>query len=546
MLPMSLSFAHASILVAPRPPFLGVPEKSRTQSESSGGTGSAQYSSSTYRQQAANLMAQIRSDMKGPKRIFSFETDASQLTHVSDKSKTGSRAPRVLRGSTRSDDKENMRESSAKSASKRSTKSTMASISVKAPTPRRTAPSVAVSDDANRQLADGMSKLSVHDVAERCPAIVVSAASLNGTAAHLAPPPRIERSYPSSTVRGSTNEDLNRFVSSSTASGTTLTAGSTGSLAKHPGPIQIRRIGPEDVPLLPDRFGKMVLDKVMMRWVKTTTEAVKQDHKELGESVEGESDDPFRDIESLREDESVPGEEEGAMTRIEEVEESHYEEEEQDLNSFSFDDPSAVVVNVMTGVETEDDDQTTDSEDLVVAETDLEPSHVDGFDSEDESQIANHVPTHDAALQTPPQDMRAGAVPQVAVVFSTPLQPPAAQGSMAISTPVIRSALKSATTTPVSALKDSSRQRSPVSKSGHRRRRSVSFSDGKREGPIRGLGRNVEVQGPGPYSDGGSFVPSARSKRIAALMDDLEGSGKRPLSCYLKVSKPVMSFVDRI
>ena len=474
-------------------------------------------------------MAQIRSDMKGPKRIFSFETDASHLTHVSDKSKTGSRAPRVFRCSTRSDDKENMRESSAKSATKRSTKSTMASISVKAPTPQRTAPSVTVSGDANRQLADGMPKLSVRDVAEKCPAIVVSAASLSGSAAQLAPPPRIERSYPSSTVRGSTHEDLNRFVSSSTASGTTLTGGSTGSLVKHPGPIQIRRIGPEDVPLLPDRFGKMVLDKVMMRWVKTTTEAVKQDHKELGEGGEGESDDPFRDIESLREDESVPGEEEGAMTRIEEVEESHYEEE-QDLNSFSFDDPSAAVVDVMTDVVTEDDDHTTDSEDLVVAETDLEPSQVDGFDSEDESQIANHAPTHDAALQTPPQDMRAGAVPQVAVVFSTPLQPPAAQGSMAISTPVIRSALKSATTTPVSALKDPSRQRSPVSKSGHRRRRSVSFSDGKREGPIRGLGRSVEVQGPGAYSDGGSFVPSARSKRIAALMDDLEGSGKRPFS----------------
>jgi hypothetical protein len=56
----------------------------------------------------------------------------------------------------------------------------------------------------------------------------------------------------------------------------------------------------------------------------------------------------------------------------------------------------------------------------------------------------------------------------------------------------------------------------------------VSFSDGKREGPIRGVGRNAGVNVGGVDEDekGAVFVPSVRSKRIADMMEDLESAGK--------------------
>ncbi|KAJ2966807.1 hypothetical protein NUW54_g13698 [Trametes sanguinea] len=104
------------------------------------------------------------------------------------------------------------------------------------------------------------------------------------------------------------------------------------------------------------------------------------------------------------------------------------------------------------------------------------------------------------------------------------------------------SALKSASITPVSALKDPSRNRlyTPANGSGHRR--SVSFSDGKHDGPIRGIGRNLPTpEGSRPGDDdedsplalesraeGGSavLVPSARSRRIANMLDNLGDDGE--------------------
>ncbi|KAF7365457.1 Sin component scaffold protein cdc11 [Mycena venus] len=63
------------------------------------------------------------------------------------------------------------------------------------------------------------------------------------------------------------------------------------------------------------------------------------------------------------------------------------------------------------------------------------------------------------------------------------------------------SAMKSTSATPSSALKDPNRTRFRTPRRTHRR--SVSFSDGKRDGPIRGLS---------------SVEPSARSKRIAEML----------------------------
>jgi hypothetical protein len=271
--------------------------------------------------------------------------------------------------------------------------------------------------------------------------------------------------------------------------------------------VQIRRIAPEDVPALPERVGKMVFDKVMMKWVKATALAVagvnEENLKEHTGGTEGESEDPFRDIESLREDDSGMSVE-GAMGRIDERFE---DEEEMELMSFSFDGSSAVV-QVMTGVETDDmGDQTTDSEDEV------EPTgeRDEGFVSEDDVQHADRA-----------SPQRPVSMALLVANFGTP-QPAQGGPSTAPATPVIRSALKSSSATPVSALKDpQGKYQTPVGKHGHHHRRSVSFSDGKRDGPIRGLGRTTD----GGSGGGVGFVPSARSKRIADMMVDLEESGE--------------------
>ena len=312
--------------------------------------------------------------------------------------------------------------------------------------------------------------------------------------------------YPSNTIRLGPNEDLNRFVSSSTAtSGTTLTTGSAQSFVKHPGPGgNIRQIRPEEVQgMFGDRVGQMVFDKVMMKWVKGVPRRVEaEDERTELTRASTESEDPFRDIESLREDDVTNGgrgheaDVEYEMSRITETERE--EEEEMDLNSFSFDSPSAGVVQVMTGVET--DDLTTDSEDEddhVLTEIDMEQHEY--FDSDEE------IPT----TTLPPP------------VLSTPVPPRSHAEEM---TPVPRGVMKSLSNTPVSALKNGSgsRMKTPANRMGHRR--SVSFSDGKREGPIRGVGKNsMDIT----VDRSTVLVPSVRSKRIADMMEDLESSGER-------------------
>ena len=310
--------------------------------------------------------------------------------------------------------------------------------------------------------------------------------------------------YPSNSIRLGANEDLNRFVSSSTAtSGTTLTAGSAQSFVKHPGPGgNIRQIRPEEVQgMFGDRVGQMVFDKVMMKWVKSVPRRAEiEDERTELTRASTESEDPFRDIESLREDDDTKGgrgheaDVEYEMSRITETEREEVEDEEEtDLNSFSFDSPSAGVVHVMTGVES--DDLTTDSEDeddRVLTEIDMDQHEY--FDSDEE------MPT--ATLPPAPQP-----------VLSTPVPPrPHAE----VSTPIPRN-------TPASALKNGSgsRTKTPTNRIGHRR--SVSFSDGKREGPIRGVGKNsMDIT----VDKSIVLVPSTRSKRIADMMEDLESPGK--------------------
>ncbi|KAF8895303.1 hypothetical protein BD779DRAFT_1797151 [Infundibulicybe gibba] len=457
-------------LDSPRAPsFLAVPERSNSNPLLSNDTVGSRgaYSSSTYRQQAAALMAQIKSDMKGQKRIFSGGTDVSSATtHLDEKEKSFMRSPETVSvqlSSYSQEDKD---------------------------IPRRRISSHSRTASINQIIR---SEHGLKLVLESHPPFKFTPPS------NLAP-----ASYPSSSIRG-TNDDLNRFVSSSTASGTTLTAGSVPSFVKHPGPVQIRTIAPGDLPALPEQLGDMLFDKVMMKWVKNTAQATR-----VGEDYAQEepSEDPFGDIESLRDDSRVRDAETSIyvpeppetheleeMSRIDERSESE-DAEEMALTSFSTDGPSAHIVDVMTGVDTDnldiDGDQTTDSaddDDLDLEVTQPETREVD-FDSEEDMPPGSEA-------TSPPRPLMASSY--------APLVTPHRTTSMPVSTtPIIRSALKSHSVTPSSALRDPTRRKAQRSPHNRGHRRSVSFSDGRRDGPIQGL--------------------SARSKRIADMMNALEGS----------------------
>lgn len=342
-------------------------------------------------------------------------------------------------------------------------------------------------------------------------------------------------SYLPSSIRSGANDDLNRFVSSSTATGTTLTSGSAGSFVKHAGPKQMRRIGPEDViGALSDKVGRMVLDRQTMKWVKDSGLAASTAVREREEDEE--SEDPFRDIESLRDEDSAhPSEqEEESESRIEEIVEDGDDPEEAVLNSFSFDDSSAAICPVMTGISRPDED----SEDsgVVVDDplTDSDESLEEEF--EDYTEQQHEEVTNDASLREFPVPP-----PRSNAVFSTPLGLRPNVTSSAGATPFASGGesgtVKSNSVTPVSALKDPNRSKTPA---GIKHRRSVSFSDGKRDGPIRGLGNKVAEssdsesgnENPGKGDTGNFFEPSIRSRRIAGILDDLQDGckcGRRPL-----------------
>jgi len=337
-------------------------------------------------------------------------------------------------------------------------------------------------------------------------------------------------SYPPSSIRSGTNEDLNRFVSSSTVAGTTLTSGSAGSFVKHAGPKQMRRIAPEDViGALSDKVGQMVLDRQTMKWVKVTALAASTTTREREEDEE--SEDPFRDIESLRDESSThPSErEEESESRIEEILEDADDPEEAVLNSFSFDDSSAAICPVMTGISRLDEE---DSEDLGVVVDDPLTDSDESLEEEfaDYTEQKHEEITDDVSLREFP-----APPPRSNAAFGTPLplRPSATNSAGATPFPSAgrSGTVKSNSVTPVSALKDPNRTKTSASL---KHQRSVSFSDGKRDGPIRGLnGRVTEVsdsesgnENLGRSSTGNLFEPSIRSKRIAGMLDDLQDDCK--------------------
>ncbi|KAF9220490.1 hypothetical protein BS17DRAFT_803983 [Gyrodon lividus] len=529
-------------------------ERSRTTTGSSTAAPSG-HSSLAIRLQAENLMQQIKNDMKGSKRLFSGDTELSRFTHAEEEPADG--AAVVNNRSHHSVWSTGTQERSRRLSPKIGSPRRPSSSSRHHPSPRKFSRSV--SDDHERSLVHEMSNMSIevpwqteersaatatnplpHDV----PHIRITSSTI--TESLPLPPTQIPRSYPSSSLRSGGNDDLNRFVSSSTASGTTMTASSAPSFMKHAGPVHITHITPSDLPSLPQRVGTMVYDKDLMKWMKATARATPDadDQRDQTAGTDAESEDPFRDIESLREDDSggtnasveiadedpAAAEDEGEehfkqdMTRIEEVEEETNDQEEVDLTSFTFDGPSVAAIRIIpseeddSGAGDETSEFDSDCDDAEAADAGDQPTQPI-FDSEDDLSNVSHVsPRKPLLLQRPVTAVEAtpAVAPRRVSVLATPSRP----------------ALKSTSATPVSAMKDPNRYkyRTPAQKLGHRR--SVSFSDGKRDGPIRGLsakphesdddvGTSVSSLDPG-------YFPSARSKRIAELMQNLENTGVSP------------------
>ncbi|TFK19988.1 hypothetical protein FA15DRAFT_600514 [Coprinopsis marcescibilis] len=497
-------------------PYLSVPETSDSKEGSSTSntlaSKSNSYTSYHYRQNAETLMDQIKKDMKAKKRIFSGDTDTSIGTATADEQTQHNRSIASTAPSHRQrshpTEKENQHPGSQGYRRPSGSKSNHSRT--------KSSPRKPPARPTQEELNESFSRISLHDN-QQPPFTRANIERVQAAAPSTLAPP----SYPSVRING--NEDLNRFVSSSTASGTTLTASSVPSFVKHAGPAHLRTIAPADLPSLPERLGDMLFDKVMMKWVKNTVQATRDPDKS-GVTVAELSDDPFGDFESLHDDsrlsptgpeaEDVPGAVLAEMAAIEERSEAD-DEEESELTSFST-DASMHVVDIMTGVDSagyNDDDETTDSD----ADDELEgtvtgqPVAVVDYESGDEDAS----PTHATGL--PVQTLSAHPPHDPVTQLSTPNK---RNRSTPLSTPILRSALKSHSVTPTSVLKGSYRTPGNVS---YRHRRSVSFTDGKREGPIQGLDSSVSSNGTCAVGDAAP-QPSARSKRIADMMDALADS----------------------
>ncbi|KZT20011.1 hypothetical protein NEOLEDRAFT_1172770 [Neolentinus lepideus HHB14362 ss-1] len=542
------------------PALLEVPKNDTDEKSSSQGSTNSKrgvYSSLSYRRQAADLMELIRNDMKGQGRIFSGDTMVSHVAGTESQStarQSASTSQRTASVYGRTYNKENTAEStehiqiwsptrreklssstsgtrSLKKASPRKLRRVGSDKSLHAKTPFEV-PAVTVftawtESDCAKPVSAFMAMPSAQSSPKEPPLPPVSAGL-------LAPPTEQLGGYLSASLRARAGEDLNRFVSSSTASGTTLTAGSSiGSCSKHPGPAQMTRIGPGDIPPLPDRVGKMVYDKELMKWVKDTAKAtgVHADDSHPRSETDGTSEDPFRDIESFKDDDTTMSRHSrrlsgqshkgSEMSRITEVEESESEdEEEKELTSFSIGDPPSRVVQVMTGdTDSEDEDEDFD-EQAVESEEDSEAEVSELVEMSASMSIDDVGPGSGLLPQaTAPSPKRHASPAKFRIsprgrkstpqVFSTPL--PSSLRSTSLAPTPLRSAMKSSSITP---------NKTPTFSSGHRR--SVSFSDGKREGQIRDLHKNTRTLS-APEGDASKRI-SPRTWRISNMMEQLEGS----------------------
>jgi hypothetical protein len=396
-------------------------------------------------------------------------------------------------------------------------------------------------------------------------------------------------SYPTDTFRDRAGQDLNRYVSSSTAASAATAATSVGSFVKHAGPPAkgpraITQIRPEDVGALPRQIGSMVFDSREKIWHHARGGKQGSRHG-LEDIADGSSDDPFRDIESLREggEESVARNSRsrlggraqemvyaveaddtreiaavGLLSSRSLVQDEH-SRMEIDPNSFSIDD--ADVVPVMTGIEHARQDDIDDSDGTTDDEDGQDFLEMNSFTA---TQDHHDVGDPDPSSEVEPVHWRGAVAGSSFTVEALPPLPdlptlPTRTIPVIPPTPVLRPAAKSMSMTPMSVLKTPVRYATPAPRvltPGHRR--SVSFSDGKREGQIRGLGRG-EI--PMDESDGESedrslsalqtgdrstFVPSARSKRIADMlaMDDDESGTLSSIPSLERSADAYVAFLD--
>lgn len=501
-------------------------------------------------------MQQIKNDIRGSKRLFSGTTEVSHLTH----SDEGSRIERSYSSSwSVSETKEH---GARKKASKFGSPRRPSSSSRNYRSPRRASRNLGI-EDADRTLEHEMSNMSIeapwqepgtsisitpNAALSNVPHIRVTLSTSPQVAHPLAHPPL---SYSSSSI--------SRMVSSSTASGTITS--SAPSFVKHPGPIQITHIAPSDVPALPQRVGRMVYDKDLMKWVRAAARVVSdaEDQRDQTTGTDGESEDPFKDIESLKEDDSRDTQENvriseakvpDAVGKHDQTELSRIENdgedvemndrEEVDLASFSFDGPSVAVIRIVPSDESEQGGEVRSSD----SESDDHDGVANGGGREDASAI------FESEDESSPEPQDLSPIRPVSTACPIGVAPVTPHTKPSLITSIPRPVHKSTSATPVSAMKDPNRERycTPAHRLGHRR--SVSFSDGKRDGPIRGLNPKghesdddvvslaTSISEQDPVQ--GSFIPSARSKRIAEMMQNLESHGK--LLLFLCVCRPVLKY----
>ncbi|KLO17318.1 L domain-like protein [Schizopora paradoxa] len=534
--PLQPRDTNAYLRVPPERP----PSSASTSLSSSANAKGSKYSSLAIRAQAEDLMTKIKRDMKSNRRLFSERTEKSYVSDFEEEPGRSSapspeQVPIVRVGTPHSDvdyDKENnvapppyapdSSHDRPSYNSKRSGKSTSATIQ----SPEKL--NFFVQSQFGRDQRPIVMPVEIPIVTDFSRGLSPADDRVRSPNPTFLAPPRL-------TTTVSTNDDLNRFVSSSsTATGTTLNGGgSTGSFVKHAGAPHMVHIGPEDLPKIPDRVGKMIYDHDLMRWVKerqasheakVATAGVGNTEVASPSVVEGESDDPFRDIESLRDDDSsrrslVYSPDVPQSPRLDasvdmildngsETDDSAFgDPEDAHLSSFTFDDPASGVVQVMTGAsEDEEGGEMEMCHDIDTSDSDfdeLPPFDPNASELTDDmaSMSLSQMQNGSFAISASFSPGRGNSIAFDAQVTVTPmpsekrpLRPP-------------RSALKSASATPVSRIVGS----------GHTR--SVSFSDGRKDGKILGLTHDISHVTPSA-----SFMPSARTKRIANMLMDIETS----------------------
>jgi hypothetical protein len=209
------------------------------------------------------------------------------------------------------------------------------------------------------------------------------------------------------------------------------------------------------------------------------------------------------------------------------------EDEDQHAASFSFDDPASGVVQVMKGydestVTTDSENEDDESVEVNVPQygdsdigwdaggQDQDPDSEIEFVSEAMASMSFQAVSHSEIHTSPARGSSASVQVEYCAEARTYMHTPIPKRRSTQQRPA-RSALKSASVTPGSG--HSSHTTYP---------RSVSFCDGRRDGKIHGLednvfqGHSVATAITARTSNGTSFVPSVRSKRIAEMLGNLE------------------------